>query len=63
MNWAILKSVGFITSFITAVMGLLVTQGVVLSGSTPDHVLGYAIAILGALGGHHLASTDAITKS
>jgi hypothetical protein len=62
MNWTILKSAGFITSFITAVSGLLVAQGVVLSGSTVDHVLGYVVAILGAVGGHHLAASVAASK-
>lgn len=56
MNWAVIRSFGFITSFISAVTGLLVTQGVVLSGSTADHVIGWIITILGAVGGHHLAS-------
>lgn len=56
MNWEVLKSLGFITSLITAIAGLLVTQGAVLSGTTIDHVIGWIVALLGAVGGHHLAA-------
>ena len=55
MNLTVLKSPAFWITAIGAIVGLLISSGVVLSGSTVDHVLAYVIALVGALGGHTLA--------
>ena len=56
MNLTVLKSPAFWISAVSAVLALLVSSGVVLSGSSVDHVIAYVVALLGALGGHSLAS-------
>jgi hypothetical protein len=63
MNLTILKSPGLWIGLITAVVGLLVSQGVILSGSSVDMVIGYVVAILGAIGGHHVAALPAATPA
>lgn len=57
MNTQILKSTGFWVTVVTTVVGLLVTQGVVLSGSSLDSVLGWVMSLAGVVGGHHIAAT------
>lgn len=56
MNWTVLRSFGFIVDLIATVAGLLVAQGAVLSGSTADHVIGWILAVAGAVGGHQLTA-------
>ncbi len=59
MNLTVLKSTGFWITLVTTLVGLFISSGVVLSGSTIDQVLGYILALGGALGGHHVAATGA----
>jgi hypothetical protein len=56
MNTSILKSSAFWITAIGAIVSLLISQGVILSGSTLDHVLAYAVALIGALIGHSTAA-------
>ena len=60
MNTAVFKSLAFWLSAVPVLIGLLVTQGVVLSGSTLDHVLGTLLAIIGVVGGHQVAAGPAV---
>lgn len=59
MNLTVLKSLGFIMSLITTIAGLLTSQGVILSGSTADHVVGWIVAIIGAVVGHQVTHSSA----
>jgi hypothetical protein len=52
MNSAILKSPAFWLTAITTICGLLMSQGLVLSGSTLDHIVGWILALAGVVGGH-----------
>lgn len=52
MNTSILKSPAFWLTAITTICGLLMTSGLVLSGSTVDHVIGWILALAGVVGGH-----------
>ena len=52
MNTAVLKSPGFWIALIAALAGLLINQGVILSGSTLDTVLSYVLTLAGVLTGH-----------
>lgn len=56
MNTSVLKSFGFWISVLTAIAGLLVSQGVILSGSTVDMIVGWVVTLIGTLGGHHVAA-------
>lgn len=64
MNTSLLRSPGLYISIASAILGLLVSQGVLTSGSGIDQVLGYLIAIGGVLTGHGVAapSTTAMVK-
>ncbi len=57
MDLSLLKSPGVWISMITAILGLLVSQGVILSGSTLSMVVGWVVALLGSIGGHHVAAS------
>lgn len=66
MNLSVLTSLGFIMSLLTTTAGLLTSQGVILSGSTADHVVGWIVAIVGAIAGHqvtHSSATAAATAA
>jgi len=56
MNTSIFKTLAFWLSAIPVLIGLLMAQGAVLSGSTVDHILGTVMAILGVIGGHNVAA-------
>jgi hypothetical protein len=62
INVNVLKSAGFWVTVIGAILGLLVSQGVVLSGTTLDQVIGYVVTLLGAYGGHSMV-TSALPKA
>lgn len=59
MNLSVLKSPGTWVTLLSAVLGLLVSNGVILSGSTTDTVIGYVLALAGALTGHMIALPSA----
>lgn len=59
MNLTVLKSTSFWITAVSAIVALLLTSGVILSGSTVDHVMAYVVAILGAVTGHSMQSTAA----
>lgn len=55
MDLKVLKSPGFWITAVTAIIGLLVSSKVVLSGSTVDQVFGWILTIVGVVGGHQVA--------
>lgn len=58
MNLTILKSIKFWVAFVVAVVGLLVSQGVVVDGSTVSNIIGWAMTLLGVgTTGHAVATT------
>ena len=67
MNLSVLTSLGFIMSLLTTIAGLLTSQGVIPSGSSADHIVGWIVAILGVIAGHQVthssATVAAIAKS
>ncbi|HEU5118659.1 MAG TPA: hypothetical protein VFT74_18825 [Isosphaeraceae bacterium] len=57
LNTAILKTVGFWVAVITAILGVLLSQHVVLDGSTAAAVIGWLMTFGGAgATGHQIAS-------
>ena len=63
MNLSVLKTPGAWISILSALLGLLVTNGVVLSGSTVDTVVGWVLALGGTLTGHVIASAAPATPA
>ena len=57
MNVAILKSLKFWIAVVIAVLGVLVSQGVVLDGSLAEQVIGWIAQILGTAGAGHAVAT------
>ena len=56
MNLSVLRTKAFWLTVIPTLAGLALTTGLVLDGTVVDTVLGWALAILGVLGGHALAA-------
>lgn len=57
INTAVLKSGKFWVAILAAVAGVLISQHVVLEGSTISDVIGWALTLLGAGGaGHQVAA-------
>lgn len=63
MNLSVLKSLAFWVTVVPVLVGLLVSQGVILSGSSIDHIGAVIVSILGVLGGHSLAAPTAAGSS
>lgn len=57
LNLAVLKSIGFWVTVVTAILGVLVSQHVVTEGSTLSDIFGWVLTLLGSAGaGHQVAS-------
>lgn len=54
MNLSVLKTLRFWLTAIPTLVGLALTSGLVLHGTTVDQVVGWVLAIVGILGGHSL---------
>lgn len=54
MNKQVLKSPGFWIAMISAIVGQLLTSGVVLAGTAPYQVLGFVLTLAGVLTGHQV---------
>lgn len=63
VNTSVLKSVGFWAAVVSTVVGVLVSQHVVVDGSTLSNVFGWLLTIAGTIGGtaagHVVGSTAA----
>ena len=60
MNTSVLKSLGFWVAAAAALLGVLVSQHVVLDGSLAATVVGWIMTLLGSAGaGHQVATVKA----
>lgn len=50
VNTSALKSIAFWASVIVAILGILVSNGVVVEGTTAAEIVGWVIALLGGAG-------------
>lgn len=55
MNFSVLKTTSFWITAIPVIAGLMLSSGLVLSGTTVDHVIGWILSLAGVIGGHQLA--------
>jgi hypothetical protein len=59
MNLSLLKSYKLWIATAVAIIGVLVSQGVIVDGSTASQVIGWIVALLGgATAGHAVATHD-----
>lgn len=56
MNTSILKSLGFWVATAIALLGVLVSQHVIVDGSTISTVVGWVMTLLGSAGAGHQAA-------
>ncbi len=58
MNLTLLKSLKFWIAVLVAIVGVGLTQGVVVEGSTPAVIIGWIMTLLGGAGTGHAAATN-----
>lgn len=61
MNTSVLKTLGFWVALITSMLGVVLSQHVVLEGSTLSAIIGWLMTFGGAIGtGHQVAAVKAL---